>query len=373
MIFFDTDDDPERPFLVTLTWEGGAEDTYRWASEADRAAAMRELGRGPRTRLNAEQTLATELSVVQHDVVGARAGTVMAPARPSTPSAPPPMVRPVPPVTPRPQEAPPVARPTPTRRAQFPRIDLVAVGGVMSRELTVFSSTWRSTTFSAVVEPTIFLLAFGLGFGALISHVRGVNYMDFVGTGVVATTVVFSSAFPAMYSTWVKSRFQHIYDAVLATPVNVKDLVTAEVLSIALRTGVFAVAPLAVAVAYGLRPGWGVVAVPLIAFLTGFGFAAFGVAVAAVAKAITNFNFIISGLLTPLLLLAGAYFPTTFLPGWALAADQANPLFHCVELVRDAVFGFQVRRDLVHVAALLLFAGLMWWIAVQRLRPVLID
>jgi lipooligosaccharide transport system permease protein len=370
MIIFDTDDDPERPFLVTLTWEGGVEDTYRWASDTDRAAAMRELGKGPHTRLNAAQTLADPLNIVRPDVVGARAGSVAAPAPPSTRWAPP-MVHGEP-VT-GPPAAPPARRDTGIRHAQLPRLDVVAVAGVMSRELTVFSSTWRSTTFSAVVEPTIFLLAFGLGFGALVSHVRGLDYMDFVGTGVVATTVVFSSAFPAMYSTWVKSRFQHIYDAVLATPVNVKELVTAEVLSIALRTGVFAIAPLAVAVAYGLRPGWGVAAVPLIAFLTGFGFAAFGVAVAAVAKAITNFNFIISGLLTPLLLVAGAYFPTTFLPPWARAANEANPLFHCVELVRDAVFGFQARRDLVHVAALLLFGGVMWWIAVQRLRPVLID
>ncbi|HYZ81542.1 MAG TPA: ABC transporter permease, partial [Solirubrobacteraceae bacterium] len=225
----------------------------------------------------------------------------------------------------------------------------------------------------AVVEPTIFLLAFGLGFGALVSRVRGVDYMDYVGTGVVATTVVFSSAFPAMYSTWVKSRLQHIYDAVLATPVNVKELVTAEVLSIALRTGVYSIAPLAVATAYGLHPGWGMAAVPFIAFVTGFGFAAFGVSVAAVAKSITNFNFIISGLLTPLLLVAGAYFPTTFLPEWARAANEANPLFHCVELVRDAVFGFQGHRDLVHIAALLAFGGLMWSLAVKRLRPVLID
>jgi lipooligosaccharide transport system permease protein len=277
------------------------------------------------------------------------------------------LVRPPPPAAaPAPREAAP-------RRAQLPRLDAVAIGGVMSRELTVFTRTWRSTTFSAVVEPTIFLLAFGLGFGALISQVRGIDYMEFVGTGVVATTVVFSSAFPAMYSTWIKSRFQHIYDAVLATPVNVKELVTAEVLWIALRTGVYAIAPLGVAIAYGMKPGWGIVAVPFIAFLTGFGFAAFGVTVAAMAKAITNFNFIISGLLTPLLLLAGAYFPVAFLPQWARTLDQVNPLFHCVELVRDAVFGFNVRRDLVHVAALMVFAGVMWWLAVQRLRPVLID
>jgi lipooligosaccharide transport system permease protein len=381
MIIFDTDDDPQRPFLVTLTWEDGVEDTYRWASDDERAAAMREFAEGPHTRFNAAQSLADRLPVGQ-TVVRAGVGSVERAAPPSTPPAPPApaaAAAPVPsvarPETVRPPPHPALrARPeTGTRRAQLPRLDVVAIGGVMSRELTVFTRTWRSTTFSAVVEPTIFLLAFGLGFGALISHVRGIDYMEFVGTGVVATTVVFSSAFPAMYSTWIKSRFQHIYDAVLATPVNVKDLVTAEVLWIALRTGVYAIAPLGVAVAFGMRPGWGVVAVPFIAFLTGFGFAAFGVAVAAMAKAITNFNFIISGLLTPLLLIAGAYFPVTFLPQWARTLDEANPLFHCVELVRDAVFGFNVRRDLVHVAALLLFAGVMWWLAAQRLRPVLID
>ncbi|MDX6713714.1 MAG: lipooligosaccharide transport system permease protein [Baekduia sp.] len=385
MIIFDTDDDPQRPFLVTLTWEGGVADTYRWASDGERAAAMREFGHGPHTRRHAAQTFADTLAVGQ-SVVVAQAGSVAAFAPPSAPSAP--SARSVPPTPPAapvpsvvghepvrrpPHAAPRAPRQAGTRRAQLPRLDAVAIGGVMSRELTVFTRTWRSTTFSAVVEPTIFLLAFGLGFGALISQVRGVDYMEFVGTGVVATTVVFSSAFPAMYSTWIKSRFQHIYDAVLATPVNVKDLVTAEVLWIALRTGVYAIAPLGVAVAYGMRPGWGIVAVPFIAFLTGFGFAAFGVTVAAMAKAITNFSFIISGLLTPLLLLAGAYFPVSFLPPWARTLNEANPLFHCVELVRDAVFGFNVRRDLVHAAALLLFGGVMWWLAVQRLRPVLID
>jgi lipooligosaccharide transport system permease protein len=380
MILFDTDDHPERPFLVTLVWEDGVEDTYRWTCDDDRAAAMREFAKGPHTRLHAAQTFAEPRPVGQ-SLVGARAGSVAA----SAPTPPSPPVLEAPAATPDgPALLPEQVRPPPpaplraereprTGRAQLPRLDAVAIGGVMSRELTVFTRTWRSTTFSAVVEPTIFLLAFGLGFGALISHVRGIDYMQFVGTGVVATTVVFSSAFPAMYSTWIKSRFQHIYDAVLATPVNVKDLVTAEVLSIAVRTGVYAVAPLGVAIAYGMKPSWGIVAVPFIAFLTGFGFAAFGVAVAAMAKAITNFNFIISGLLTPLLLLAGAYFPVSFLPQWARTLDEANPLFHCVELVRDAVFGFNVRRDLVHAGALLVFAGVMWWLAVQRLRPVLID
>jgi lipooligosaccharide transport system permease protein len=252
-------------------------------------------------------------------------------------------------------------------------IEAAAVFGVMSRDILVYRRSWRSTTFSAIVEPIIFLLAFGLGFGALVSRVEGVDYIEFVGTGIVATTVVFSSAFPAMFSTFVKREFQRIYDALLSTPVNVNELVTGEILWISIRTGVYSVAPVAVAVGFGLRPGWGVLLVPPIAFLSGLGWAAFGVTMAALMKAIGNFSYIISGVLTPLLLVAGTYFPVDSLPQWAFVANQANPLYHSVELVRHAVFGFDLDADFGHLAALILFAVLMWQIAIWRLRPRLID
>ena len=96
----------------------------------------------------------------------------------------------------------------------------------MVREIVNFSSFWRSSTFSSTVDPTIYLLAFGFGFGSLVSSVAGYSYIDFVGTGIVATTVLFAGAFPAMYSTFVKYEFQHTYDAILAAPVDTEELVT---------------------------------------------------------------------------------------------------------------------------------------------------
>lgn len=261
----------------------------------------------------------------------------------------------------------------PSRPLVRRRIELSAVLAVMTRDISVFLRSWRSTTFSAIVEPIMFLLAFGLGFGALVSRVQGVDYIEFVGTGVVAATVVFSSAFPGMFSTFVKRHFQRTYDALLSTPVNVDELVTAEVLWISIRTGVYATAPILVAVGFGLRPDWTVVFVPLIALLTAFGLAAFGVTIAAIMSSINNFNFIISGVLTPLVLLAGAYFPIDELPDWAFAANHLNPLYHCVELVRHAVFGFELYADSGHLGALLLFGAIMWRIAIWRLRPRVID
>ena len=69
------------------------------------------------------------------------------------------------------------------------RLERPALEGVLVREVINFSSYWRSTTFSSTVEPTIYLLAFGFGFGSLVSEVGGYPYVEFVGTGTVATAV----------------------------------------------------------------------------------------------------------------------------------------------------------------------------------------
>ena len=253
------------------------------------------------------------------------------------------------------------------------RLERPALTGVLVREVVNFSSFWRSSTFSSTVEPTIYLLAFGFGFGSLVSRVGGFSYVEFVGTGTVATAVLFSSAFPAMFGTFVKYQFQHTYDAILAAPVDTEELVTGEALWIAARAGTYGCVPMLVAMAFGLNPAWGMFVVPLIAFISGFGWACFGITVAAVMKSIDNFSYVTSAVLTPLFLVAGTFFPIDTLPTWAQALAQLNPLYHCVELVRDAVFGFEGWADLVHVGALVAFGLIMWRIAIYAMERKLVD
>jgi lipooligosaccharide transport system permease protein len=260
---------------------------------------------------------------------------------------------------------------TPARRLH--RLEPAAIGGIVYREAVVFSRLWRSTTFSALVEPTIYLLAFGFGLGAVISEVAGFEYVEFVGTGTVATAALFSSVFPAMFGALYKRRYSRTYDAVLAAPVNVEELVTGEVLWIATKAGVYGIAPLGVSIAFGLDPGPGAVLVPAIAFLTGLGFAGLGMSFAGLINSFDNFNYVISAVVTPLFLVAGTFFPISELPGWAQVAAQLNPLYHCVELVRHAVFGFQGLGDLLHASALAAFAGATWLLAVTSLKRRLID
>jgi lipooligosaccharide transport system permease protein len=246
---------------------------------------------------------------------------------------------------------------------------------VMSRDVAIFGRYWKATTFSSIVQPTIEenVVAFGLGFGSLVSHVGHVKYVQYVATGVVATAVLFSSAFPGMFNTFIRWQFQRTYDAILAAPVDVEELITAEVLWISVRAGVYGLAPLLVGIAFGLKPNEGMMLVPLIGFVTGFGFAAFGVTVAAVAKTIDNFNYITSAVLTPLFLVAGTFFPISALPAGLRTLAQFNPLYHCVQLVRDASLGFLGPADLGHAAVLIAFALLMWRLAIWRLGKQLID
>ena len=261
---------------------------------------------------------------------------------------------------------------TAARERRLGRLERPAITGVLVREIVNYSSYWRAATFSSTVEPTIYLLAFGFGFGSLVGTVAGYDYIEFIGTGIVATAVLFSSAFPAMFGTFVKYQFQRTYDAILAAPVDTEELVTAEALWIATRAGVYGNVPLLVAIAFGLEPSWGMLAVPLICWLSGFGWACFGISVAGFAKSIDNFSYIVSAVLTPLFLVAGTFFPIDELPDWARFLAKLNPLHHCVELVRHAAFGFEGWSDVVSVFVLVVFGLLMWRLAIRAMTRKLI-
>jgi lipooligosaccharide transport system permease protein len=262
---------------------------------------------------------------------------------------------------------------TAPRQQRLHRLERSALTGVLVREVVNFSSYWRSATFSSTVEPTIYLLAFGFGFGSLVSTVAGYDYVQFVGTGTVATAILFSAAFPAMFGTFVKYQFQRTYDAILAAPVDTEELVTAETLWIATRAAVYGCVPMVVAIFFGLDPSWGMLLVPLIGWVSGYGWACFGIMVAGFAKSMENFNYIVSAVLTPLFLLAGSFFPLSQFPAWARVLANLNPLHQTVELVRHAVFGLEGWEDLARVGVLIVFGLVMWRVAIYAMTRKLID
>jgi lipooligosaccharide transport system permease protein len=253
------------------------------------------------------------------------------------------------------------------------RFELAALRGTWRHEFALFKRYWRTSSFASLFEPTFMMLAFGYGFGSLVSMIGDYRYLEFVGTGMVGTAALFTSVFPGMFNAYIRRVFQHTYDAMLATPLDVHELVTGEVLWLAGKSSVYSCAPVVVAMAFGLDPSLGMLVIPIIVFATALGFGLFGMWTSTVVPSINSFDYVITGVVTPTFLVAGTFFPVQTLPGWVHVVAQVNPLLHCVELVRHAVFGFHPLVDLGHFAALLAFAALMWVIAVRGMRRRLID
>jgi lipooligosaccharide transport system permease protein len=252
------------------------------------------------------------------------------------------------------------------------RLEPAVILAVMGREFANFRTFWKSTAFTSTFEPVVYLLAFGLGLGStLVTDVDGVDYVQFVGTGLVATAVVFSSALPAMFGTFVKERFQRTYDAILAAPVDVEELVTAEMLWIGLRSAVFGCFPLIVTMFFGLDPKPTMLLVPVFSFVTALAFSAFGITMAAQVSKIDQYNYVTTLVITPLFLVAGTFFPIEQLPHGFQVAAQFNPLYQLVELVRGACFGMEA-VDALRFIGLLGLALVLWRVAIRRLTRRLI-
>ena len=218
------------------------------------------------------------------------------------------------------------------RRAALRRLEPAALAGVMSRDVTNFKSFWKTTTFSSILDPTIYLLAFGLGFGTLVAAVDGIDYVEFVGTGMVATAVLFSSAF----SGDVRRRSSSTASSAPTTRSSPRRSTSRSSsrprsLWTRLRAGVYGIAPLLVDDAVRPRPVAGACSlVPFIGASPASASPRFGVFAAASASKIDHFNYIQSALLTPLFLVAGHVLPDRRLPQGAQTLAQLNPLYHCV-------------------------------------------
>ena len=190
---------------------------------------------------------------------------------------------------------------------------------------------------------------------------------------MVATAVIFSSALPAMFGTFVKERFQHTYDAILAAPVDVEELVTAEMLWIGIRAGFYGCFPLLVAMLFGLDPRPGMLLVPFFCFVTALGFAAFGIAVAASVAKIDQFNYV-----TTLVDHAAVPGRRHLLPDRPAARGRAGRRPASTRSTSSSswsvapAFGFEA-TDLLRFGVLVGFALVIWRIAVSRMTKRLID
>lgn len=234
---------------------------------------------------------------------------------------------------------------------------------VVEYNALVFRRIWRGSIAVSFFTPLFFLAAMGIGLGGLVNRgsggVNGVPYLDFLAPGLIAAACMQTAAIEAMYPILAKVMWEKTYDAALATPITIPDLIRGEVIWITIR--MFIVAAMFWIVMYLFGVGHSLEALLAIpaSILTGLAFASTILAFTATRRNDNGFAAINRFVIIPLYLLGGTFFPIAKLPLALQALAWATPLSHGVALARGVVLGNISAPDaaLHAVVPLAYFAG----------------
>ena len=228
----------------------------------------------------------------------------------------------------------------PSSGSKLPKLTY-RVWAVWRRNFEVFTKTIFVNFLPSIFEPLLYLAAFGVGLGALITgSVQGGSYIQFIGPGLISIAVMYGSFFECTYASFVRMYFQKTFDAIIATPVSVEEVIAGELLWGATRATINASIVLVVVAAFGLVSSPLFLLVPVLAFFGGLMFASLGMCFTALASNIDFFNFPSFLFVTPMFLLSGTFFPLSLLPAvLQSAAFAVFPLTHVVYLTRGLMLG----------------------------------
>lgn len=210
---------------------------------------------------------------------------------------------------------------------------------VWQRNRDVFFRLWHSEAPGFLAEPIIILLAMGLGLGAYVGLVNGQEYIEFITPGIVASYAMFSASFECTYGSFVRMEYQKTYDAIIATPLNVEDVIAGEIFWGATRALMTGTVILVIAAAFQLVHSPWVLLIPLVSFLEGIMFAAIAISFTSIVPAIYSFNYFFTLFITPMFFFSGVFFPLDSFPAIVQNLSWIAPLTPVVRLTRALFSG----------------------------------
>jgi lipooligosaccharide transport system permease protein len=244
---------------------------------------------------------------------------------------------------------------------------------MVERNVYAYRRTWY-VFLSGFLEPVLFLLSIGVGVGALVGSINYggelVSYKQFVAPGLLASAAMNGALLDTTFNFFIKYKYSHTYDAVVATPVGAGDIATGEIASALIRGALYSTAFLLTMLLFGLVPSWwALLAVPA-AVLIGFAFASIGLACTTFMRSWVDFDYV-NVALVPLFLFSATFFPISQYPAGLQAVIRITPLYQGVVLVRGLVLGQVEWFMLVHVAYLVVIGALGLRVAARRIVRLL--
>lgn len=235
---------------------------------------------------------------------------------------------------------------------------------------------WRKLMLPSLVfnfgEPFLYLLGLGFGLGLFIGEMADMPFLTFLASGILASSAMNTASFESMYSVYTRMVPQRTYDAILATPLEIQDVLAGELLWAATKCVISGAGILAVAALLGAVHAATALWVMPVLFLTGLCFSGLGLLVTTFAKSYDYFSYYFTLVVTPMFILSGVFYPVTSLPPLLQSLVQTLPLVHAVDLVRPLAAGRPLQDVGLHLGVLAAYGTVGFLAAVILARRRLV-
>jgi lipooligosaccharide transport system permease protein len=254
-----------------------------------------------------------------------------------------------------------------------PDVRLGSAWRLWQRNASIYRRTYKLNILPNFFEPLLYLVAMGLGLGAYLARIRGIDYIDFIAPGLVATAAMYGTSFEVTFNAFVKMQFGKVYDAVMATPLSIEDIGLGEILWGTTRALIYGTVFLIIASLFGVAHSWLVVFAPVAIGLIGLLFSVIGLAFTAVIPLIDFFTYYWTLFITPMFLFSGIFFPLDRLPGWVEPVAWFVPLHQGVNLMRALMLTGDAGAALASATWLLFASALLFVLPLNLLHRRLVK
>ncbi len=239
---------------------------------------------------------------------------------------------------------------------------------IWRRNFMVWKKMAGSSILGHLADPVIYMLGLGYGLGGMLPEVGGMPYISFLAAGTVCYSTMNSASFEALYSTFARMHEQRTWEAILNTPITLDDIILAEIAWASSKSLLSGIAVLLVVWIMGLSHSWLSLWIIPVALLVGLCFASLGLIMTALAPGYDFFMYYFTLVITPMVLLCGVFFPVSQLPSMLQNLSSILPLTHAIDIARPLLNNAIPANLLMHVAILLSYALLGFYVSLVLFR-----
>jgi lipooligosaccharide transport system permease protein len=239
---------------------------------------------------------------------------------------------------------------------------------IWQRHFLVWQKVAVTSILGHLADPLIYMLGLGYGLGSLLPEMGGTSYLLFLSAGTLCYSTMNSATFEALYSGFSRMHHQRTWEAILNTPVTLDDIVLSEILWAATKSLMSGLAVLLVIWILGMSHTWlSLWTIPL-ALLVGLCFAALGLIMTALAPSYDFFMYYFTLVITPMMMLSGVFFPVAQLPVLLQNVAVLLPLTHAIDLVRPLLNGTVPDNIALHIAVILAYTLVGFYLSLVLFR-----